>query len=93
MADRIARRSILRFALAALGFAALASPAVATEMQRRPRQRRIVRRRRWYGRSFFAEDYGYPAPRRRFSMTPSERAMIERHETPSSYVPGEPYFH
>jgi hypothetical protein len=91
MADRIARRRILGLALAAASLAALAGPAAAVEMQRR--RRRIVRRRGWYGRPFYTEGYGYPAPRRRFGMTPSERAMIERHETPSSYVPGEPYFH
>jgi hypothetical protein len=92
MADRIARRGIIGLVVAAVGLCALTGPVAATEMQRR-RRRRIVRRRGWYGRPYYTEGYGYPAPRRRFGMTPSERAMIERHETPSSYVPGEPYFH
>ncbi len=93
MADRIARRGVLGFVVAAIGHCALAAPATATEMQRRRHRRRFVRRRGWYGRPYYTEGYGYPAPRRRFGMTPGERAMIERHDTPSSYVPGEPYFH
>ncbi|MBL8998929.1 MAG: hypothetical protein JNL44_16615, partial [Gemmatimonadetes bacterium] len=85
MTERIARRGILALALAAAGFAFVAAPAGAREMQwRRRHRRRWVRRRRWRDEPDYVERH-YGPPRRRYGLSARDRMLIDRQQVPSSY--------